>query len=96
METEAEGLATASSYEFPQAILRKRLHDFVLVSDQRIKEAAGRFVEGTRSLIEYAGAASLGAAMEMKETLGGKKVVLIASGANASMQQLADSLAAIR
>jgi hypothetical protein len=34
--------------------------------------------------------------MEMKETLKGKKVVLIASGANASMQQLADSLAAIR
>ncbi len=96
METEAEGLATSSSYELPQAILRKSLHDFILVSDQRIKEAAGRFIEGTRSLIEYAGAASLGAAMEMKETLKGKKVVLIASGANASMQQLADSLAAIR
>ena len=96
METEAEGLATSSSYELPQAILRKSLHDFILVSDQRIKEAAGRFIEGTRSLIEYAGAASLGAAMEMKETLKGKRVVLIASGANASMQQLADSLAAIR
>ena len=95
METEAEGLATSSSYELPQAILRKRLHDFVLVSDQRIKEAAGRFVEGTRSLIEYAGAASLGAAMEMKETLKGKRVVIVASGANASMQQLADSLAAV-
>ena len=96
METEAEGLATSSSYELPQAILRKSLHDFILVSDQRIKEAAGRFIEGTRSLIEYAGAASLGAAMEMKETLEGKRVVLVASGANASMQQLADSLAAIR
>ena len=95
METEAEGLATSSSYELPQAILRKSLHDFILVSDQRIKEAAGRFVEGTRSLIEYAGAASLGAAMEMKETLKGKRVVIVASGANASMQQLADSLAAI-
>ena len=96
METEAEGLATSSSYELPQAILRTSLHDFILVSDQRIKEAAGRFVEGTRSLIEYAGAASLGAAMEMKETLKGKRVVIVASGANASMQQLADSLAAIR
>ena len=96
METEAEGLATSSSYELPQAILRKSLHDFMLVSDQRIKEAAGRFIEGTRSLIEYAGAASLGAAMEMKETLKGKRVVIVASGANASMQQLADSLAAIR
>ena len=96
METEAEGLATSSSYELPQAILRKSLHDFILVSDQRIKEAAGRLIEGTRSLIEYAGAASLGAAMEMKETLKGKRVVIVASGANASMQQLADSLAAIR
>ena len=96
METEAEGLATSSSYELPQSILRKSLHDFILVSDQRIKEAAGRFIEGTRSLIEYAGAASLGAAMEMKETLKGKRVVIVASGANASMQQLADSLAAIR
>ncbi|MCY4496892.1 MAG: threonine/serine dehydratase [Rhodospirillaceae bacterium] len=96
METEAEGLATASSYDFPQAILRKRLHDFVAVSDQRIKEAAGRFIESTRSLIEYAGASSLGAAMDLKETLAGKRVVLIASGANASMAQLDDSLAAIR
>ena len=96
METEAEGLATGSSYELPQTILRKRLHDFVVVSDQRIKEAAGRFMESTRSLIEYAGASSLGAAMDMKETLQGKKIVIIASGANASMHQLADSLAAIR
>ncbi len=96
METEAEGLATASSYELPQAILRKRLHDFVIVSDQRIKEAAGRFIESTRSLIEYAGASSLGAAMEMKDALAGKRVVIVASGANASMNQLADSLAAIR
>ena len=96
METEAEGLATSSSYELPQSILRKSLHDFILVGDQRIKEAAGRFIEATRTLIEYAGASSLGAAMEMKETLKGKKVVLIASGANASMRQLAESLAAIR
>ena len=96
METEAEGLATSSSYELPQSILRKSLHDFILVGDQRIKEAAGRFIEATRTLIEYAGASSLGAAMEMKETLKGKKVVLIASGANASMRQLTESLAAIR
>ena len=96
METEAEGLATSSSYELPQSILRKSLHDFILVGDQRIKEAAGRFIEATRTLIEYAGASSLGAAMEIKETLKGKKVVLIASGANASMRQLAESLAAIR
>ncbi len=96
METEAEGLATSSSYELPQSILRKSLHDFILVGDQRIKEAAGRFIEATRTLIEYAGASSLGAAMEMKETLKGKKVVLVASGANASMRQLAESLAAIR
>ena len=67
-----------------------------MVSDRRIKEAAGRFIESTRSLIEYAGASSLGAAMEMKETLAGKRVVIVASGANASMAQLADSLAAIR
>ncbi len=96
MKTLAEGLATGSSYELPQAVLRPRLHDFALVGDDRIKEAAGRFIAATRTLIEYAGAASLGAAMDMKERLAGKRVVLIASGANATMAQLGDSIAAIR
>ncbi len=95
MKTVAEGLATGSSYELPQSILRRRLHDFALVDDGRIKEAAGRFIAATRTLVEYAGASSLGAAMDMKDRLAGKRVVLVASGANASMQQLADSLAAI-
>ncbi len=92
MRTIAEGLATGEGYELPQSILRERLDDFVLVSDERIREAIVRYVECTRTLVEAAGAAALAAALEMKDTLKGKRVVLVASGANITPRQLQDAL----
>ncbi len=92
MDTFAEGLGTSQGYELPQSILRKRLDDFVIVKDERIREAMFHFVEGTRTLVEGAGAAALAAAMDMRDRLKGKRVVLIASGANASPQQLRAAL----
>jgi threonine dehydratase len=92
MATMAEGLATAQGYELPQSILRDRLDDFVLVSDDRIREAICRYVECARTLVEAAGAASLAAAMDMKDKLRGRRVVLVASGGNITTQQLRSAL----
>ncbi len=92
METFAEGLATAQGYELPQSILRKRLDDFIVVRDDRIREAMYHYVECTRTLVEGAGAAPLAAALDIRSQLQGKRVVLIASGANASPQQLRSAL----
>ena len=93
MTTIAEGLATESAYGFPIGILRNRLQEFVLVGDSEIMQAIERYVEGTRTLVEHAGAAPLAAAINMKERLQGKRVVLIASGGNITTDQLNAALA---
>jgi threonine dehydratase len=93
MSTIAEGLATESAYGFPIGILRNRLQEFVLVDDSDITQAIKRYLEGTRTLVEHAGAAPLAAAINMKDRLKGKRVVLVASGGNITTDQLRAVLA---
>lgn len=47
-------------------------------------------IEGTRNLVEAAGAAPLAAALELGDRLAGRRVALIASGGNVSLPQLRD------
>ena len=91
--TIAEGLATEDAYEFTIGILRKRLKEFVLVDDSDINTAIKHYVHATRTLVEHAGAAPLAAAINMKDRLQGKRVVLIASGGNITTDQLKSVLA---
>jgi threonine dehydratase len=88
MRTAAEGLATRVGFELPQQILRERLDDFVLVSEDEIRGATLRMLETTRNLIEAAGAAPLAAALTLRVHLAGKRVGLVASGGNMSLDQL--------
>ena len=92
METFAEGLATRSPFELPQRILWRLLDDFVLVSDDEIRSAQAQLIETTRNLVEAAGAAPLAAALRLRNQLVGKRVALIASGGNVSLEQLLDLL----
>ena len=78
--TRAEGLATGTSFDLPQLILRDRLADFVLVSDEEIESAVRLLIENTRTLVEMAGAAPLAGALRQRERLAGKRVCLITSG----------------
>lgn len=93
MSTVAEGLATEGAYEYTIGILRNRLNEFVLVEDSSIEDAIRHYVGATRSLVEHAGAASLAAAIDMKDRLKGRRVVLIASGGNITIDQLKGALA---
>ena len=93
MNTVAEGLATGSGYEFPLAILRELLDEFVLVSEDELAKAVALHLEHTHNLTEHAGAASLAAAIKIKDRLVGKKVVLVMSGGNISPDQLRAVLA---
>ena len=88
MHTAAEGLATRVGFELPQRILRERLDDFVLVSEDEIRGATVHMLETTRNLIEAAGASPLAAALKLRERLAGKRVGLVASGGNVSLDQL--------
>jgi threonine dehydratase len=90
MQTHAEGLATRVPFELPQQILWKHLDDFVLVSEDEIREATRLMIEHTRNLIEPAGAAPLAAALKLRDRLQGRRIALIASGGNLSPTQLAD------
>jgi threonine dehydratase len=92
MNTFAEGLATRTAFELPQLILWNELDDFVLVKDEEIRTAQRLMIEATRNLIEAAGAAPLAAAIQQRRQLNGKRIALIASGGNASREQILDVL----
>ena len=93
METRAEGLATRVAFELPQRILWEHLDDFVLVDEDELGRAVLLMIEGTRNLVEPAGAAPLAAALRLRDRLAGKKVALILSGGNISPDQLRELLA---
>jgi threonine dehydratase len=92
METRAEGLATRVAFELPQRILWERLDDFVVVDEDELDRAVVQMLEGTRNLVEPAGAAPLAAALQLRERLAGKTVALVQSGGNISPGQLRDVL----
>jgi threonine dehydratase len=87
--TFAEGLATRTAFELPQRILRKKLDDFVLVSEEALKGATRVMIEKTRNLVEPAGAAALAAVLSTPERYAGRKVAIVCSGGNISPAQLA-------
>jgi threonine dehydratase len=91
METRAEGLATRVPFETTQRILRDPeigLEDFVLVSDEAMEEAILLLLEHTHNLAEHAGAAPLAAALQLRERLAAKRIALVMSGGNLSMEAL--------
>ena len=88
METGAEGLATRVAFELPQLIMWEQLDDFVLVDEDELDRAVLLMIEGTRNLVEPAGASPLAAALRIKDRLAGRKVALILSGGNISPDQL--------
>ena len=88
MRTRAEGLATATAYEFTQSILLELLDDFILVSDDEIDDAIRVLLEKAHTLAEGAGAAATAGAIKLADQLRGKRVVVIVSGGNITPDQL--------
>jgi threonine dehydratase len=88
----AEGLATGSAFALPQKILWDMLDDFVLLSEEEILRAMAWMVERAHTLAEAAGAAPLAASYRLRDELAGKRVGLICSGGNTSVEQLRQAL----
>lgn len=93
MKTEHEGLATRVPFELPSKILWELLSDFVLVTDEQINDAVRMLARDAKQLVEGAGAASLAAAIKLRDQLRGKKVVGIISGGNLPLDRFAKLLA---
>jgi threonine dehydratase len=87
-ETFAEGLATGTAFALPQEILWERLKEFVLVGEDELSRSMVWMIERAHSLAEGAGAAPLAAAYRMRDELSGKKIGLVCSGGNTSLEQL--------
>ena len=87
-DTIADGLATRQAFELPLEILRDNIDDFILVSEDEIKDAIRLYVEKAHVIAEGAGAAPLAAAYKIRDRLKGKKVILILSGGNLTAEML--------
>ena len=92
MRTWVEGTATAEGYELPQQIMRHRLHDFVLVSEDDVRRAVAMLVEEAHTLAEGAGATALAGAVRRPDLIRDKKVSITVSGGNITLAQLRDCI----
>jgi threonine dehydratase len=92
IRTFAAGLATGEPFMMPQAIMWQYMDEFLLVSDDEMRQAMRIYLEKAKTLAEPAGAAPLAAALQRPDLVQGKKAALILSGGNASLDELRQCL----
>jgi threonine dehydratase len=78
----ADGMSCRKPDEEPLQFMLKNLDHMVRLSEAEVADAMRIMFTDTHNVVEGAGAAPLAAALKESETLRGKKVALIASGAN--------------
>jgi threonine dehydratase len=86
--TFAEGLATREPFDLPLQWLPRLVDEIMLVSDAELEGAIRLLLETSRQVAEGAGAASVAAAFRRRSELVGKRVGLILSGGNLTLEQL--------
>jgi threonine dehydratase len=93
-ETFAEGIATRTTFDLTYQILREHLDDIVTLEEQELMDGIRLALATTHNLVEGAGAASIAAAVKLREELKGKKVACVMSGANITEETLKRVLSA--
>jgi len=88
-KTIADGLICRVPAQLALDALLRYVDDAITVSDEELLAAARAMILGAHVLVEPAGAASLAAALHHRETIRGKTIVLIATGANLTAEQFA-------
>jgi len=89
MKTEHEGLAARVPFEMTNKILWELLSDFVLVTDEEINDSVKLLARHAKQVTEGSGAASLAAALKMRDNLRDKKVVGVVTGGNIPLERFA-------
>ncbi len=87
--TFAEGMATRVPAALTLDLMRRFVHDMLLVTDDELRHAIRLLLRLTHNLAEGAGAASTAAALRLREQLAGKTVVGVLSGGNLDLRELA-------
>lgn len=90
--TVAEGLVTRVPPELALQVLWGRLDDAWLADDELLLSSVHTLASSAQVLVEPAGAASLAGLWMHRDQLRGKRVVLILTGANLTMDQLRSAL----
>jgi threonine dehydratase len=90
--TVADGLAARSVFNLPYTILKDTINDVILLTEEELLEGIKLALNTTHNLAEGAGAASIMAAIKIKDRLAGKKVVMIMSGGNLNMHTLKSAI----
>jgi threonine dehydratase len=93
-DTFAEGMATRVTFDLTFEILQREVDDIITLSEDEIAEGIRLALRTTHNLAEGAGAASLAAAMKLRDRLSGKTVVCVMSGGNIDRATLQRVLAA--
>lgn len=88
MTTKAEGLATRIPFDLTLGILWDRLDDMILVDDEEMEDGIRILLDTTRQVAEHAGAAPVAAARRLRDRISGRKVGLILSGGNITIEAL--------
>ena len=78
----AEGIAVGTPGVLPQAIIREKVNDLLLVDEGDIEQAIVMLLEVEKTLVEGAGAAGLAALLKYPERFKGKKVGVVLCGGN--------------
>jgi threonine dehydratase len=78
----ADGLACRKADEEPLSILLENIERIVTVTDDEVEDSMRHIFTDTHNIVEGAGAVGLAAALKEKNQLGGKRVALVATGAN--------------
>ena len=87
-DTVADGIATRAPFPLPLSIINKGIHDIVLLSETELEEGIRLALRWTHNLAEGAGASPIAAAHKLTDTLAGKRVVMVMSGANLDTETL--------
>jgi threonine dehydratase len=87
--TFAEGMATRVTFDLTFDILRRELNDIVTLTEEELANGVRLALDATHHLAEGAGAASLAAAVKLRDRLRGKRVVCVMSGGNIDRATLA-------
>ncbi len=86
--TFADGLATRVAFELPMRVINEKIDDIRLVTDEDLCRAIVMLLDDAHLVAEGAGAASLAAAIQLRDELAGQKVALIVSGGNITLDTL--------
>ncbi|MEE9237377.1 MAG: threonine/serine dehydratase [Thermoplasmata archaeon] len=87
-DTFAEGLQTRVPFQLTMEILWDRLDDFLLVSDEELKSGIVAYMSEAHLVAEGAAAAPLAAAFRYRNRWKGKRVVLVLTGHNITLENL--------